>query len=283
MIVAFASGKGGTGKTTLTLSLADSLAQDILVLDCDVEEPNGHLFLVGEPEETQVVEIPVPEVDESLCDACGKCARACAYNAIVSLKTKPLVFPELCHGCGGCMLACPRNAIREVGHRTGEVEGRTHGSIRLIQGKLDVGAGMATPVIRAVTARAAGNELVLIDAPPGTSCPMVTSVRKADVVVLVTEPTPFGLNDLKLAVATLRQLRLPVGVVVNRDGSGDKRVHEWCERERIPVLASIPEARRVAEASAKGQLPARVLPEYAEWMRALWGQILSLKEGVDVR
>ncbi len=276
MMVAIASGKGGTGKTTLAVNLARAHDGPIRLLDCDVEEPNAHLFLGGTVVDRRTVEIPVPEVDPSRCDGCGSCSRVCEFNAIIALGDKPLVFPELCHGCGACTLACPRHAIREVGRRVGEIETVDAGLVTLAQGRLDIGAATATPVIRALKKLAAPDELTLLDAPPGTSCPVVLTLRGADCVVLVTEPTPFGLHDLQLAVETVRAMSLPHGVVVNRMGIGDRRVHEFCAREGIPVLAEIPDDRRIAEAYSRGELLVDALPAYRDVMMELWTQVRGL-------
>jgi MinD superfamily P-loop ATPase len=261
MIIAIASGKGGTGKTTVAVNLARSQERPVQVLDCDVEEPNAHLFLHGVTTGRETVCMPVPEVDESLCDGCAECARVCQYHAIVSFGTAPLVFPEMCHGCGGCAKACPRGAIRETDHRIGEIETTASGNITLIQGKLDVGSAMAPPLIRAVKERLKKGVPAILDAPPGTSCPVIAAVRDADLVMLVTEPTPFGLNDLRLAVDMVKELRVPFGVVVNRVGIGDDRVHEFCREETIPILLEIPDDRRIAEAYSRGELIIDALPE----------------------
>lgn len=262
MIIAIASGKGGTGKTTVSVNLARTIGSDVHLLDCDVEEPNVHLFLKGRVVGNDIVTIPIPEVDESLCDACGECGRFCVYHAIVSFGSTPLVFPELCHGCGGCALVCPRTAIHETGRRIGVVETRDAESITLIQGRLDIGVAMAPPLIRAVKARLKEGKTAILDAPPGTSCPVIATVRGADFVLLVTEPTPFGLNDLRLAVDMLRELSLPFGVVVNRMGAGDDRVHGFCREEDIPILLELPDDRRIAEAYSRGELVVDALPEY---------------------
>jgi len=262
MILAIASGKGGTGKTTVSVNLARVFGPDVRLLDCDVEEPNDHLFLKGTLRGEEIVTIPVPQVDESLCDGCGECGRFCAYHAIVSFGAIPLVFPEMCHGCGGCAKVCPKKAIRETGHRIGVIETMESGNVTLIQGRLDVGAAMSPPLIRAVKARLRNGVPAILDAPPGTSCPVIATLRGADFVVLVTEPTPFGLHDLKLAVEMVRELRIPFGVVVNRVGIGDDRVHVFCGNEGIPILLEIPDDRRIAEAYSRGELIVEALPEY---------------------
>jgi len=282
MILAVASGKGGTGKTTLSVNLARVLGSGVRLFDCDVEEPNCHLFLRGTTREAETVAIPVPHVDESLCDGCGECGRFCEYHAIVSFGTKPLVFPEMCHGCGGCAKVCPKKAIREVDKRVGVVETLQAENITLIQGRLDVGVAMAPPLIRAVKARLRNGVPAILDAPPGTSCPVVATLRGADFVVLVTEPTPFGLHDLKLAVGTVRELRIPFGVVVNRVGIGDERVHAFCGREDIPILLEIPDDRRIAEAYSKGNLIVEALPEYRGLFQSLIEKTMSLKNAGGV-
>jgi MinD superfamily P-loop ATPase len=262
MILAVASGKGGTGKTTVSVNLAAALASDVYLLDCDVEEPNAHLFLNADPRDEHIVTIPIPLVDESLCDGCGECSQFCEYNAIASSGTTAIVFPEMCHGCGGCALVCPKRAISEVDKRIGVVETMQAGNITLIQGRLDVGAAMSPPLIRAVKARLRNGTPAILDAPPGTSCPVITTLRGADFVLLVTEPTPFGLHDLRLAVDAVRKLAIPFGVVVNRVGIGDDRVHSYCREESIPILLEIPDDRRIAEAYSRGSLVIDALPEY---------------------
>ena len=269
MIFAVASGKGGTGKTTVSVNMARMWGSDVQLLDCDVEEPNAHLFLKGTTIKKEIVTIPIPEVDESLCDGCGECGRLCAYHAIVSFGSKAIVFPEMCHGCGGCALVCPREAIHDVEKRIGVVETLQAENITLIQGCMDVGGVMAPPLIRDVKARLQSGLPAILDAPPGTSCPVITTLRDADFVLLVTEPTPFGLHDLRLAVDTVRELGLPFGVVVNRVGIGDDRVHLFCRQERITILLEIPEDRRIAEAYSRGELIVEALPEYRRLFEGL--------------
>jgi MinD superfamily P-loop ATPase len=277
VILAVASGKGGTGKTTVSVNMARVLGSEVRLLDCDVEEPNDHLFLSGALREAETVGIPVPRVDESLCDGCGECGRFCEYHAIVSFGTKPLIFPELCHGCGGCAKVCPKKAIHEVNKRIGVVETVQAGNITLIHGRLDVGMAMAPPLIRAVKARLQSGLPAILDAPPGTACPVIATLRGTDFVVLVTEPTPFGLHDLKLAVDMVRELRIPFGVVVNRVGIGDDRVHAFCRQENIAVLLEIPEDRRIAEAYSKGSLIVEALPEYRGLFQCLIEKTVNLK------
>lgn len=275
MIIAIASGKGGTGKTTVAVNLAYAFDCEIQLLDCDVEEPNVQLFLKGAPLATEEVAIPVPQIDESLCDGCGECSRFCEYNAIVSFGTKPLVFADMCHGCGGCMKVCPRRAIREIDNRIGVIEIFRAGKISLIQGRLDVGAAMAPPLIRAVKRKIDHKTPAILDAPPGTSCPVITTLRETDFVALVTEPTPFGLNDLILTVEAVREMHLPFGIIINRAGSGDERVNSYCDRENIPILAEIPDSRQIAEAYSRGELIGQVFPEYRRLFVTIINNIIT--------
>ncbi|OPY13873.1 MAG: antiporter inner membrane protein [Syntrophus sp. PtaB.Bin138] len=277
MIISVASGKGGTGKTTVSVNLARTIGAGVQLLDCDVEEPNAHLFLKGSETGSDIVTIPIPEVDESLCDGCGECGRLCRYHAIVSFGSSPLVFPDLCHGCGGCALVCHRGAIRERGKRIGVVETRDADGITLIQGRLDIGVAMAPPLIRAVKSRLNREKAAILDAPPGTSCPVIATVRGSDFVVLVTEPTPFGLHDLGLAIEMIREIAVPFGVVVNRMGAGDDRVHRFCRDEGVPILLEIPDDRRIAEAYSRGELMVDALPYYASHFATLMWNIREFR------
>jgi len=274
--IAIASGKGGTGKTTVAVSLAVSIPGEVRLLDCDVEEPNCHIFLKPDIREREPVGIPIPVVDEEKCTGCGECGRFCEYHAIVSLKTTPLVFPELCHGCGGCTKVCPVEAISEVERQIGVVESGRRDGIGFVQGRLNIGQPMSPPLIRAVKKRASTDGITVIDCPPGTSCPVIAAVKGSDFVVLVTEPTPFGLHDLRLAVDMVRELRIPFGVVVNRVGMGDDRVHAFCKDHHIPVLQEIPDDRRVAEAYSRGNVILNALPEYRSYFDNLMNEILIL-------
>ncbi|HNT27275.1 MAG TPA: ATP-binding protein [bacterium] len=276
MIIAVASGKGGTGKTTVAVNLARSLDRPVHLLDCDVEEPNANLFLHGASERTEEVTLPVPVVDTAKCDGCNECGRFCQYHAIASFGSQALVFPELCHGCGGCMLVCPHGAITETPRRIGVVEMARSGEVTALTGRLDVGVALAPPLIRALTRRIVPETTTILDAPPGTSCSVVTTVRSADAVVLVTEPTPFGLHDLTLAVDTVRALGVPFGVVVNRVGVGDGRVHAYCAAERIPVLLDISDDRRIAEVYSSGRMMVEALPEYRALFGELWHAVEKL-------
>ena len=285
MKIVVASGKGGTGKTTVATSLALSLAVDEpgqpvsqapTYLDCDVEGPNAHLFLAPTFEQRQAVEIRIPRVDEAKCTGCGKCAEVCQYHAIVVLGKRTLVFPQLCHGCGSCTLVCPQGAITEEPHAIGVLEaGPAARSISFARGVLDVGEPMATPAIRQLKRWAIpGDEsLVILDAPPGTSCPVVETLRGADYLLLVTEPTPFGLHDLRLAAEVAAELGIPAGVIINRDGIGDAGVDAFCAAAGLPVLMRIPFERAIAEGVAQGRTLVEIRPEYAPRFRTLLQQI----------
>jgi len=265
MVIAIASGKGGTGKTTVATNLAYVASRNgrsVAYLDCDVEEPNGHIFLKPEIADSRPVGNLIPEVDEEKCTLCGKCGEICQYSAIVCLGEKVLVFPELCHGCGGCSLVCPVGAVTEVSREVGQIETGMAGPIRFVHGMLEVGEAMSPPVIKAVTATAPDADLVIVDVPPGTSCPVIESVRGCDYVVLVTEPTPFGLNDLKLAVKMVHALELSFGVIINRADVGDDQVSLYCRQNDIHVLAEIPDDRQIAEAYSRGEMVCVALPRY---------------------
>jgi MinD superfamily P-loop ATPase len=281
-IIAVASGKGGTGKTTVATNLAWVAAaerRDVWYLDCDVEEPNGHLFLKPQIERSEPVTLAVPEVDVEKCTLCGQCGEICQYSAIVCIGQKVLTFPGLCHACGGCWLVCPEGAIREVAREVGVVEQGRAGKVDFVHGRLRIGEARAMPAIRAVKQHIPEKGFVILDAPPGTSCPVIETIRGSDLVLLVTEPTPFGLHDLQLAVETVRQLDLPLSVVINRSDVGDARVRNWCLDEGIEILAEIPDDRRVAEAYSRGEIIAENLPSYRETIAALYG---CLAEHLDV-
>ncbi len=272
MKIAIASGKGGTGKTTVATNLAQVAATDgrtVAYLDCDVEEPNGHLFLKPTIEERRSIDKLLPVVDLERCTYCGRCAQVCRYGAIACVGKQVLIFAELCHSCGGCVLACPAGAMREVPKSIGELGAGAAGPIRFVEGRLNVGEAMSPPAIRAVKAASAQADLTILDCPPGTSCPAIESVRGSDLVLLVTEPTPFGLNDLGLAVEMVRALKLPMAVVLNRCDVGDNQVRQYCEGHRIEIVAEIPDDRAVAEAYSRGELACVAVPSFAGHMRSL--------------
>jgi MinD superfamily P-loop ATPase len=251
MIISIASGKGGTGKTMLATNLALSIGKCQL-LDCDVEEPNAHIFLKLQMMESRSVGLPVPQVDLEKCTYCGKCAEVCQFSAIAVIKKNVLTFPELCHGCGACSLLCPADAIKEVDRKIGILEISQSDGIRFIHGILEISEAMSPPLIRAVKDAASNNGTTIVDVPPGTSCPVIEAVRGSDFCLLVTEPTPFGLNDLILAVEMLRILKIPLGVAINRSDVGDDKVDDYCHREDIPILMKIPMDRDLAVAYSNG-------------------------------
>lgn len=276
MIIAVASGKGGTGKTTVAVNLAWTIAQagrPATLLDCDVEEPNCHIFLQPEIERREQCTVPIPSVNEDLCNGCGTCQQVCEYNAIIALNKSVMVFPELCHSCGGCVLFCPEKALTETEKAIGDVEYGHAQDIRFVQGELRIGEVLAPPLIRQVKQAIDHEGITIIDAPPGTSCPVIEAVKRTDYVVLVTEPTPFGLNDLKLAVAMMRELRIPFGVVVNRDGVGNDDVYEYCRGEEIQVLARIPDDRDIAKTYSQGLVVGKALPHYKQIFANLYEAI----------
>ena len=283
MRIAVASGKGGTGKTAIATSLALSLAAEAeappLFLDCDVEAPNAHLFLRPQFEQRQDVHTLIPQVDEGKCTHGGKCAEVCQYHAVVVVGRKTLVFPELCHGCGSCTLVCPEHAITEVPEALGVLErGPARAGIEFARGVLNIGKPMAVPVIRQLKKliEPQPGQVEIIDSPPGTSCPVVETMRQADFVLLVTEPTPFGLHDLRLAVQVARELHVRAGVVVNRDGIGDDRVDAFCRAESIPILMRVPFLRGLAEGMARGLTLTDIQPEYAKNFREMYGRIRGM-------
>jgi len=277
--IAVASGKGGTGKTTVATNLAYVASLNgctVSYIDCDVEEPNGHLFLKPDWLVRRPVTRPIPQVDEAKCTQCGRCSGICQYSAIVPLGVTVLVYAELCHGCGGCMLICPTGAIAEAPHEIGTLEMGWSGDVQFNRGVLHIGEGMSAPLIRQVKNASPNTDLTVIDAPPGTSCPIIETVRGSDFVLLVTEPTPFGLNDLQLAVEMIRSLNLPLGVVINRADTGDRHTWEYCRTHRIPILAEIPDDRRIAKAYSQAELIVQSLPDYREVMEKLLHETITL-------
>jgi MinD superfamily P-loop ATPase len=292
MRIAVASGKGGTGKTTVATSLALSLEPaTTLILDCDVEAPNAHLLLTPTFEWREEMGILIPEVDESRCTFCGRCAEVCQFHAIAVIGQKTLVFPELCHGCGSCSLNCPDGAIDERLGVMGVLEaGPTPTDILFARGIMNVGEPMAVPIIRQLKTweirrngefpidlnRATDAETVILDAPPGTSCPVVETVHGADFALLVTEPTPFGLHDLRLMVEVVRELNIPAGAVINRDGTGSAEVDHFCAGADLPVLMHIPLDRAIGEGIAQGKPLVAIRPEYGDHFQDLYRQIQDI-------
>jgi len=272
--IAVASGKGGTGKTTVSTCLAALLAPQtpVALVDLDVEEPNTQLFLGGELVYREVVHKHVPSWRADQCAHCGQCQRVCNFGAVLSLPDEVMVFAELCHGCYACSELCPHCALPMDPQPMGVLRHAVDGELALIESRLEVGQEQAVPLIKHtldyVDATVAAETITILDAPPGTSCPVIAATRHADLVVLVTEPTPFGLHDLSLAVETMRLLGREMLVVVNRHGLGDDAVEEYCRREGLLVAARIPHSREVAHYYAQGHLPLAV-PEFREALGAL--------------
>lgn len=283
MIIAIASGKGGTGKTTVATNLALVLAGDkkVQFLDCDVEEPNAHLFLKPELTSSEPVSIPVPQVDLERCSYCGICGEVCAFNAIMVGKETVLVFEQLCHGCGGCAYFCPENAIREIDRPIGLLEKGDVGEISFVHGKLNPGEALSPPLIKAVKETIDPAKVAIVDASPGASCPVVEALRGSDYCLLVTEPTPFGLNDLVIAVELLQKLGIPGGVVINRSlgGRGEDNIESFCSSAGIPILLKMPWDRELASLYARGEPAASHLPAWRDLFAELGRLILDDERG----
>ncbi len=287
MRIAVASGKGGTGKTTVAVALAESLSlengQIVLVSDCDVEAPNVHLYLDPKFEQTKDVHVLIPQVDEDKCTGCGICSEVCQYNAIILLKGHPVVFPSLCHGCGSCTLNCPENAIQEIPNPIGILErGIGNGDIYLRHGLLNPGEPLTVPVIAALRKWNEGfsSKLEIIDSPPGASCPVVEAIRGVDFLLLVTEPTPFGLHDLRQAHQVANELGIRSGVIINRDGIGESDITGYCSENGIPLLMTIPLDKKIGAGLARGDTLLEIYPEYGDKFRALYEEIDHMLEEV---
>jgi len=276
MNITIASGKGGTGKTMIAVNLAwmlGYLGKTVRYLDCDVEEPNGHLFFKPQINKTEIIGIPVPSIDESKCNVCGKCVSTCQYNALVRLGTKIMVFPDLCHGCGGCTLVCPQKAIVEVDRNIGVIETGRAEKVEFVHGRLDVGAAMSPPLIRKVLKYIDASSVNIVDAPPGTSCPVITSMSCADMVVLVADPTPFGINDLNIMLDVIDVVRIQRVVIINRADYSAEKVYELCNKRNVHVIAQIPDDRRIAETYSAGHILCTALPYYGHYFTDIWKQI----------
>ncbi|MBU4376637.1 MAG: ATP-binding protein [Candidatus Omnitrophica bacterium] len=282
MIISIASGKGGTGKTTIAVNLALSF-KNVQLLDCDVEGPNAHIFIKPEIKRREPAYIPVPEVDETKCSYCGMCRKVCAYNAIAvfppsddNKKGSVLIFPHLCHGCGACSLLCPAMAIKEVNKGIGIIEIGGKDDLQFIHGRLNIGEAMSPPIIRQVKNYINPTRTVIIDAPPGTSCPVITAVKGSDFCILVTEPTPFGLNDLILAVEVVKKLKIPFGIVINCADIGDDNVDKYCQDNKIPILLRIPFDREIALLYSKGIPIVHAKKEYKEKFQNMFNSVSKL-------
>ncbi|MCW4051138.1 MAG: ATP-binding protein [Candidatus Bathyarchaeota archaeon] len=274
MKITVASGKGGTGKTLVAVNLALSVEAD-QVLDCDVEEPNVYIFLQPDKTTVKPVELLVPVIDEAKCTYCRKCAEFCQFNALFVVGETAMVFPELCHSCGGCKLICPVDAITEKPRSIGDIYLGEADGIELVYGKLNIGEALAVPVISAVKEEAKDEGLVILDSAPGSACPVVETVKDTDFCLMVTEPTPFGLHDLEIATEVVSQLGIPLGVVVNFAGIGDRGVYEFCSEKSIPILMEIPYNRRIAELYSDG-IP--FLKEMPEWRSKFQSLLEKIKE-----
>jgi len=276
MIVSITSGKGGTGKTTVATNLALSIGKAQLI-DCDVEEPNANVFLKAGMEEVEIVEVDIPEVDEEKCDNCGKCSEFCRYNALAVLPSKVLVFPGLCHSCGGCKLVCPRDAISWKKIPIGRIEHGRAGELDFYHGILNIGEIKTIQLLKELKKKIDRKKDVILDSPPGTSCPMIETISASDYCILVTEPTPFGLHDLKLAVDVVRSIGIPFGVIINRDGIGNEKVEQYCRNEGIPVLMKIPHSRKIAHLYSEG---IAFVSEMDEWRNKFREMFYRIKEEV---
>jgi MinD superfamily P-loop ATPase len=281
MKLAIASGKGGTGKTMIAVNLAFTLSQteSVTLVDCDVEEPNLHLFFPAPATSTKVT-VPVPVVDETTCDHCGRCEEFCQYGAMTVLRSRILFFPELCHSCGGCTLVCPNGAIHEEPKRIGTTTISTPlPYLKLISGMLDTGNPHVVPIIREAKKMAASDPLVICDTAPGTSCPVVETLDGCDACILVTESTPFGLHDLRLAVDVAARLDVPLGIVINRSDGKDQATLEFCTDHDLEVMMTIPFDREIAAIQSRGDLLCRVKPEWQKAFTALFIKCSALAGG----
>lgn len=278
MQIAVASGKGGTGKTTIATSLALSLARlaKVRYFDCDVEAPNGHLFLNPVFSEKSDAVIRIPQIQIEKCTACGRCVEVCQFHALAKVGKNILVFPQLCHGCGSCTWNCPENAIIEIPNPIGVLEkGAGLENIEFFQGQLTISEPMPTPIIRQLKKLHSplADTIDILDAPPGASCSAVETLRGVDFVLLVTEPTPFGLHDLKQMLGILSDMNLPSGLIINRDGIGDGGLDQFCKQQNLHVLLRIPFDRRIAEGTAQGKALVHLFPEYFQIFTDVFKQI----------
>ncbi|MCK4266881.1 MAG: ATP-binding protein [Thermoplasmata archaeon] len=275
MKITVASGKGGTGKTTIAVNLALSI-DNAMLIDCDVEGPNSHIFFKEPMVKLKDVSIPAPKFDLDTCTLCGKCADFCQYNAISIIGEKLLFFEELCHGCGGCRIICPVDAITEVDHHIGIIEKGGSKDLTLYHGLLNIGEPFGVPIIRELKGFADESKTTIFDSPPGTACPAVEAMRDTDFCILVTEPTPFGLHDLTLTVDVIREIGTPFGVLVNRDGIGDDRVERYCTDENIPLLSKIPNDLHIARLYSRGVPIVEGLPEYKATFAGIFDKIKEM-------
>ncbi|MCD6250234.1 MAG: ATP-binding protein [candidate division Zixibacteria bacterium] len=278
MEISIASGKGGTGKTTIATNLAVAIAKmgkKVSYLDCDVEEPNGSIFLKPKITEKFDVTVLIPRVIHDKCNLCGECSAACEYNAIAVLGKTVEVFDSLCHSCGGCLDVCPEDAIEEIPRTIGTISHGDGMGVKFYEGRLNVGEAISPPITKELRKLVNKSNVTIIDAPPGTSCPVIEAINGTNFVILVTEPTPFGLNDLKLAVGMMREIDLPFGVVINRSDIGDNRTDEYCHDEKIDILMKIPFDRKIAEAYSQGDMMLDVDSKYEKSLYELYQNIAN--------
>lgn len=281
MKIAIASGKGGTGKSTVSTNLAHLLSSkydDVAIVDCDVEEPNCHIFLKPEVKYSEKSFLNVPLIDKEKCIGCGKCVEICQFNSLAVVKNKVIIFPELCHSCGGCWLVCPQGAISQGQREVGVVETGISEKLNFIHGKSRIGEAMSPPLIKSVKKKAANFCIQILDCPPGTSCPVITAVDGADFVILVTEPTPFGLYDLKLAVDVMRKLKKSFGIVINRACENDSLIENYAKTENIEILTKIPDERKVAECYSEGNLIVKKMPDFKKYFEPLVNIVERIKK-----
>jgi len=280
MKIAIASGKGGTGKTTISTNLASYIARKkkVILADLDVEEPNSGLFVNGRLIRKEDKFKQVPKWIEDNCTLCGNCQEVCNFNAVIQLGPTILVFPQLCHGCFACSELCPSSALPMVPQKMGELQHFENGKLNFVESRLEIGQEQATQLIsqtnKYIDEHFSDNIVKIYDAPPGTSCPVIEATKDADFVILVTEPTPFGLHDLKLAVDTMKKLGKKYGVVINRDGIGNDEVMNYCNNENIPVISKIPNDRRIAELYSSGKLIYTEIPEMEKQMEIIRDYIM---------
>ncbi|MBN1536172.1 MAG: ATP-binding protein [Anaerolineales bacterium] len=279
--IVVASGKGGTGKTTVATSLALSLAaqENVWFLDCDVEAPNGHLFLNPKIEAERKAVVLIPRIDMEKCILCGRCVEVCQYHALAEIGKSILVFPQLCHGCGSCTWNCSSKAIKEIRNPIGVLEaGLAKKGINFAHGVLTISEPMATPIIRQLKKwhKPEDGSVMILDAPPGASCSVVETLHGANFALLVTEPTPFGLHDLKQVIGILGDMKIPAGVIINRDGIGDNQVDEFLSQTEFPILMRIPYSTQIAGAIAAGNTLLDVSPEYIMEFQTLFQKIKNI-------